>query len=125
MAGGQTINGLKDVHILAPNGIKNLNVTISGAIESLLGMVELPSTFDVCHLDEGVKAKLIGIGLITEDDYTQLNAGTCKDYTFKLGELLVLVPSVVNEGVSTFKLSVSDGASQKGGDIKVTVNPKQ
>ena len=125
VAGDQTINGLKDVHILAPNGIKNLNVTISGAIESLLGMVELPSTFDVCHLDEGVKAKLIGIGLITEDDYTQLNAGTCKDYTFKLGELLVLVPSVVNEGVSTFKLSVSDGASQKGGDIKVTVNPKQ
>ena len=125
VAGDQTINGLKDVHIQASNGIKNLNVTISGAIEPLLGAVELPSTFDVCHLDAAVKSSLISLNLIAEQDYTALNAGTCKDYTFKLGGLLVLLPQVNVEGISTFSLSVSDGASQKGGDIKVTVNPKQ
>ena len=127
-AGDQTINGLKDVHILAPNGIKNLNVTISGTIEPFLGMVKLPSTFDVCHLNEEVKGVLIKtLNLITEEDYTALNAGTCKDYTFKLGSLLTMIPALGENGVgvSTFKLSVSDGASQKGGDIKVTVNPKQ
>ena len=41
VAGDQTINGLKDVHILAPNGIKNLNVTISGTIEPFLEMVKI------------------------------------------------------------------------------------
>ena len=128
VAGDQTINGLKDVHILAPNGIKNLNVTISGTIEPFLGMVKLPSTFDVCHLNEEVKGVLIKtLKLITEEDYTALNAGTCKDYTFKLGSLLTMIPALGENGVgvSTFNLSVSDGASQKGGDIKVTVNPKQ
>lgn len=128
VAGDQTINGLKDVHILAPNGIKNLNVTISGTIEPFLGMVKLPSTFDVCHLNEEVKGVLITtLNLITEEDYTALNAGTCKDYTFKLGSLLTMIPALGENGVgvSTFNLSVSDGASQKGGDIKVTVNPKQ
>lgn len=128
VAGDQTINGLKDVHILAPNGIKNLNVTISGTIEPFLGMVKLPSTFDVCHLNEEVKGVLIKtLNLITEEDYTALNAGTCKDYTFKLGSLLTMIPALGENGVgvSTFNLSVSDGASQKGGDIKVTVNPKQ
>ena len=128
VAGDQTINGLKDVHILAPNGIKNLNVTISGTIEPFLEMVKLPSTFDVCHLNEEVKGVLIKtLKLITEEDYTALNAGTCKDYTFKLGSLLTMIPALGENGVgvSTFNLSVSDGASQKGGDIKVTVNPKQ
>lgn len=128
VAGDQTISGLKDVHILAPNGIKNLNVTISGTIEPFLGMVKLPSTFDVCHLNEEVKGVLIKtLNLITEEDYTALNAGTCKDYTFKLGSLLTMIPALGENGVgvSTFNLSVSDGASQKGGDIKVTVNPKQ
>lgn len=128
VAGDQTINGLKDVHILAPNGIKNLNVTISGTIEPFLEMVKLPSTFDVCHLNEEVKGVLIKtLNLITEEDYTALNAGTCKDYTFKLGSLLTMIPALGENGVgvSTFNLSVSDGASQKGGDIKVTVNPKQ
>lgn len=104
------------MHILAPNGIKNLNVTISGTIEPFLGMVKLPSTFDVCHLNEEVKGVLITtLNLITEEDYTALNAGTCKDYTFKLGSLLTMIPALGENGVgvSTFNLSVSDGASQK------------
>lgn len=55
--GNDTIAGLQDVHILAPNGIKNLNVTISGEIAALLGMVSLPETFDICNMDDGLKGK--------------------------------------------------------------------
>ena len=124
--GDSDIAGLKDVHILAPNGIKNLNVTISGEIAGLLGMVSLPETFDICNLTDSIKPTLInGLGLITEDEYNQLHMGTCKDFTFRLGKLLVLVPSVVQSGESVFNLAVSDGVSTKDGDITVIVNPKK
>lgn len=90
--GDSDIAGLKDVHILAPNGIKNLNVTISGEIAGLLGMVSLPETFDICNLTDSIKPTLINeLELITEDEYNQLHMGTCKDFTFRLGKLLVLV----------------------------------
>lgn len=124
--GDSEIAGLKDVHILASNGIKNLNVTISGEISSLLFMVGLPETFDICNLTDDIKPTLINtLELITEDEYNQLHAGTCTDFTFKLGKLLVLVPSVVPSGESVFNLSVSDGVSTKDGDITVIVNPKE
>lgn len=124
--GDSDIAGLKDVHILAPNGIKNLNVTISGEIAGLLGMVSLPETFDICNLTDSIKPALInGLELITEDEYNQLHMGTCKDFTFRLGKLLVLVPSVVQSGESVFNLAVSDGVSTKDGDITVIVNPKK
>lgn len=124
--GNDTIAGLQDVHILAPNGIKNLNVTISGEIAGLLGMVSLPETFDICNLTDSIKPTLInGLELITEDEYNQLHMGTCKDFTFRLGKLLVLVPSVVQSGESVFNLAVSDGVSTKDGDITVIVNPKK
>lgn len=124
--GDSDIAGLKDVHILAPNGIKNLNVTISGEIAGLLGMVSLPETFDICNLTDSIKPTLInGLELITEDEYNQLHMGTCKDFTFRLGKLLVLVPSVVQSGESVFNLAVSDGVSTKDGDITVIVNPKK
>jgi hypothetical protein len=119
------IPGLQDVRIWAPNGIKNLNVTISGEIFGLLGMVGLPETFDICNMDEELKEKIVGLGLVTDDEYVQLHAGTCKDFTFKLGELLVLVPQVVESGNSTFNLAVSDGVNTKDGDITVIVNPKE
>lgn len=122
---GDSIAGLKDVHILAPNGIKNLNVTISGEIAALLGMVSLPETFDICNMDDDLKGKIVGLGLVTEEDYIQLHAGTCTDFTFKLGGLLVLIPQVVTSGTSTFNLAVSDGVSTKDGDITVIVNPKE
>lgn len=122
--GDTNIADLKDVRILASNGIKHLNVTISGKIAALLGMVELPETFDICNMDDELKAKIVGLGLVTEDEYTQLHAGTCTDFTFKLGGLLVLIPQVVESGNSTFNLSVSDGVSTKDGDIIVVVNPK-
>ena len=124
--GDSDIAGLKDVHILAPNGIKNLNVTISGEIAGLLGMVSLPETFDICNLTDSIKPTLINeLELITEDEYNQLHMGTCKDFTFRLGKLLVLVPSVVQSGESVFNLAVSDGVSTKDGDITVIVNPKK
>lgn len=123
--GNDTIAGLQDVHILAPNGIKNLNVTISGEIAALLGMVSLPETFDICNMDDGLKGKIVDLGLVTEEEYIQLHAGTCTDFTFKLGGLLVLIPQVVTSGTSTFNLAVSDGVSTKDGDITVIVNPKE
>lgn len=123
--GNDTIAGLQDVHILAPNGIKNLNVTISGEIAGLLNDVNLPETFDICNLTDDIKPTLITLGLITEDEYNQLHMGTCKDFTFRLGKLLVLVPSVVQSGESVFNLAVSDGVSTKDGDITVIVNPKK
>lgn len=123
--GDSDIAGLQDVHILAPNGIKNLNVTISGEIAGLLGMVSLPETFDICNMDDDLKEKIIGLGLVTEEEYIQLHAGTCTDFTFKLGGLLVLIPQVVTSGSSTFNLAVSDGVNTKDGDITVIVNPKE
>lgn len=123
--GNDTIAGLQDVHILAPNGIKNLNVTISGEIAGLLGMVSLPETFDICNMDDNLKGKIIGLGLVTEEEYIQLHAGTCTKFIFKLGGLLVLIPKVVTSGSSTFNLAVSDGVNTKDGDITVIVNPKK
>lgn len=123
--GDSEIAGLQDVRILAPNGIKHLNVTISGEIAAFLGMVQLPETFDICNMDNDLKKKIIVLGLIeTEEEYTQLHAGTCTDFTFKLGGLLVLIPQVVESGTSTFNLAVSDGVNTKDGDITVIVNPK-
>lgn len=122
--GDSEIAGLQDVRILATNGIKNLNVTISGEIAALLGMVQLPETFDICNMDDDLKEKIVGLGLVTDEEYTQLHAGTCTDFTFKVGGLLVLIPHVVSSGTSTFNLSVSDGVSTKDGDITVIVNPK-
>lgn len=123
--GNDTIAGLQDVYILAPNGIKNLNVTISGEIAGLLGMVSLPETFDICNMDDNLKENIIGLGLVTEEEYIQLHAGTCTDFTFKLGGLLALIPKVVTSGSSTFNLAVSDGVNTKDGDITVIVNPKK
>ena len=123
--GDKTIAGLQDVYIKVSEnstGIKNLNVTISGAIESLLGMVpSLTSSFDICNLDEGVKTALVGLGLITEEDYTNLHAGTLKEFTFSLSGLLVLVPQATT-GTSTFNLSVNDGVTTSGGNITVNVS---
>lgn len=123
--GDSDIAGLQDVHILAPNGIKNLNVTISGEIAAMLGGVGLPKTFDICNMDDGLKEKIIDLGLVTGEEYIQLHAGTCTKFIFKLGGLLVLIPKVVTSGSSTFNLAVSDGVNTNDGDITVIVNPKK
>lgn len=124
--GDTEIVGVKDVHIMAPNGIKSLIVNISGEIVPFLGVVNLPQSFDVCNMDDDVKNTIINvIQMITEDDYTKLHAGTCTDYTFKLANLLNLIPGVVASGDSVFNLSVSDGTNTEGGDITVTVNAQE
>lgn len=123
--GDSDIAGLQDVHILAPNGIKHLNVTISGEIAAMLGGVGLPKTFDICNMDDGLKEKIIDLGLVTGEEYIQLHAGTCTKFIFKLGGLLVLIPKVVTSGSSTFNLAVSDGVNTNDGDITVIVNPKK
>lgn len=122
--GDTTIAGLQDVRILAPNGIKSLNVTISGKITEYTDEMGI-SEFDVCHMDESVKSTILGLELISEEDYLKLNAGTCTDFTFKLGGLLILVPTVVDSGTSTFSLSVSDGVNTESGDIIVTVKGEE
>lgn len=119
--GDQTIAGLQNVRIQAADGIKKLEVTISGEISTLAGGMLGTLTFDICNLGEDVKAKLVGLELITEEDYTKLHAGTCTDYTFNLGRLLVLVPQVTT-GTSTFNLSVNDGVTTSGGNITVNVS---
>ena len=75
-------------------------------------------------MDDDLKSSIVGLGLVTDEEYTRLHAGTCTDFTFKLEGLLVLIPQVVSSGTSTFNLSVSDGVSTKDGDITVIVNPK-
>lgn len=120
--GDQTIAGLQNVRIQTANGIKKLEVTISGEISTLAGGMLGTLTFDICNLDEGVKTMLVStLHLITEEDYTKLHAGTCTDYTFNLSGLLVLVPQVTT-GTSTFSLSVNDGVTTSGGDITVNVS---
>lgn len=121
VSGDQTIAGLQNVRIQTANGIKKLEVTISGEISTLAGGMLGTLTFDICNLDEDVKAKLVGLQLITEEDYAKLQLGTCVDYTFNLGELLVLVPQVTI-GTSTFNLSVNDGVTTSGGNITVNVS---
>lgn len=124
--GDEEIAGVQDVHIMAPNGIKSLIVNISGEIVPLLSVVGLPESFDICNMNDDVKNTIINaIQMITEDDYTKLHAGTCTDYTFKLANLLNLIPGVVQSGDSVFNLSVSDGTNTEGGDITVTVNAKE
>ena len=124
--GSSTIDGLQDVVIkVSPTstGIKSLNVSISGEISSLASGILGSEPFDICNLTDDLKTKLVGLGLITENDYTNLHAGTVKEFTFKLGGLLVLVPQATGAGTqSKFTLSVNDGVTTNEGTITVNVN---
>ena len=125
-----TIQGLQDVVIkVSPTstGIKSLNVTISGAIVPFLnipGVMVIPTSFDVCNLEESVKTTLTEVvPLITNEEYENLHAGTVKEFTFKLSDLLKLVPEVTESGTqSVFTLSVNDGVTTNSGAITVNVN---
>ena len=97
--------------------VDNLEETIIAFLNSKDG--------GIIYLGINDKGKIIGLGLVTEEEYNQLHAGTCTDFTFKLGGLLVLIPQVVTSGSSTFNLAVSDGVNTKDGDITVIVNPKE
>lgn len=119
---GGSIEGVQDVRIQTSNGIKNLTVTMSGAIVNELGKIGMPSSFDICNLDELLQGVLVGLQLISENDYNQLHEGTVTDFTFKLSSLLNMVPTVVDSGSSSFNLSVNDGITTNSGDITVNVS---
>lgn len=119
---GGSIEGVQDVRIQTSNGIKNLTVTMDGEIVNALGIIGMPASFDICNLDETLKAVLTGLPLISEDDYNKLHAGTVTDFTFKVSSLLNMVPTVVISGSSTFNVSVNDGVTTNSGTITVNVN---
>lgn len=119
---GGSIEGVQDVRIQTSNGIKNLTVTMDGEIVNALGTIGMPASFDICNLDETLKAVLTGLPLISEDDYNKLHAGTVTDFTFKVSSLLNMVPTVVISGSSTFNVSVNDGVTTNSGTITVNVN---
>ena len=120
--GDQTIADLQAVQINAPNGIKSLDVTISGAVSSLLPLVSIPSTFNICNLDADLQETLEKLGLLKQGEYATLQSGNCTNFTFDLSNLLVMLPKGNVVGTSTFTLSVNDGKNTNGGNITVNVS---
>ena len=120
--GDQTIADLQAVQINAPNGIKSLNVTISGAVSSLLPIVSIPTTFNICNLDADLQETLETLGLLKQGEYATLQSGNCTNFTFDLSNLLVMLPKGNIVGTSTFTLSVNDGKNTNGGNITVNVS---
>jgi len=129
-AGSESIDGLQDVVINVSStstGIKSLQVSITGDIVPMLnipGVMEIPESFDLCNLDETLQTTIIDVlHLISSQDYNGLHAGTIKEFTVKLGDLLTLVPGVTSSGTqSVFTLSVDDGITTNSGSITVNVN---
>lgn len=120
-----TVPAIK-VDMASENGIKSLIVAISSDNETFPGLLsgfDLLEPFDLCNLEERPTAKssLISLGLITEDIYTQLHAGTLTSYTFEVTSLVALLPQTGLTGSHEFKLTISDGNETKEGALTVNV----
>lgn len=120
-----TVPAIK-VDMASENGIKSLIVAISSDNETFPGLLsgfDLLEPFDLCNLEERSTAKssLITLGLITEDIYTQLHAGTLTSYTFEVTSLVALLPQTGLTGSHEFKLTISDGNETKEGALTVNV----
>lgn len=120
-----TVPAIK-VDMASENGIKSLIVAISSDNETFPGLLsgfDLLEPFDLCNLEERPTAKssLITLGLITEDIYTQLHAGTLTSYTFEVTSLVALLPKTGLTGSHEFKLTISDGNETKEGALTVNV----
>lgn len=120
-----TVPAIK-VDMASENGIKSLIVAISSDNETFPGLLsgfDLLEPFDLCNLEERPTAKssLISLGLITEDIYTQLHAGTLTSYTFEVTSLVALLPQTELTGSHEFKLTISDGNETKEGALTVNV----
>lgn len=120
-----TVPAIK-VDMASENGIKSLIVAISSDNETFPGLLsdfDLLEPFDLCNLEERPTAKssLITLGLITEDIYTQLHAGTLTSYTFEVTSLVALLPQTGLTGSHEFKLTISDGNETKEGALTVNV----
>lgn len=120
-----TVPAIK-VDMASENGIKSLIVAISSDNETFPGLLsgfDLLEPFDLCNLEERPTAKssLITLGLITEDIYTQLHAGTLTSYTFEVTSLVALLPKTGLTGSHEFKLTISDSNETKEGALTVNV----
>lgn len=114
------------VDMASEKGIKSLIVSISSDNEKFSGLLtplDLLEPFDLCNLEERPTAKsnLLMLGLISEDVYAQLHAGTLTSYTFEVTSLVALLPQTGLTGSHKFTLTISDGNETKEGALTVNV----
>lgn len=114
------------VDMASENGIKSLVVSIESDNQDfpgLLSTMDLLEPFDLCNLEDraATKSNLLMLGLISEDVYTQLHAGTLTSYTFEVTSLVALLPQTGLTGSHKFTLTISDGNETKEGTLTVNV----
>lgn len=114
------------VDMASEKGIKSLVVTIKSdnpMFPNLLSGMDLLEPFDLCNLEDRPTAKsnLLNLGLISEDVYAQLHAGTLDSYTFEVTSLVAFLPQTGLTGSHEFKLTISDGNETKEGALTVNV----
>lgn len=114
------------VDMASENGIKSLVVSIESDNQDfpgLLSTMDLLEPFDLCNLEgrAATKSNLLMLGLISEDVYSQLHAGTLTSYTFEVTSLVSLLPQTGLTGSHKFTLTISDGNETKEGTLTVNV----
>ena len=114
------------VDMASENGIKSLVVSIESDNQDfpgLLSTMDLLEPFDLCNLEDraATKSNLLMLGLISEDVYAQLHAGTLTSYTFEVTSLVSLLPQTGLTGSHKFTLTISDGNETKEGTLTVNV----
>lgn len=79
--------------------------------------------FDLCNLEgrDDTKDNLLNLGLISEEVYAQLHAGTLTSYTFEVTSLVGMLPQSNLIGSHVFTLTISDGNETKEGALTVNV----
>lgn len=114
------------VDMASENGIKSLVVSIESDNEMfpvLLAGLNLAEPFDLCNLEgrDDTKDNLLNFGLISEEVYAQLHAGTLTSYTFEVTSLVGMLPQSNLTGSHVFNLTISDGNETKEGALTVNV----
>lgn len=114
------------VDMASENGIKSLVVSIESDNEMfpvLLAGLNLAEPFDLCNLEgrDDTKDNLLNLGLISEEVYAQLHAGTLTSYTFEVTSLVGMLPQSNLTGSHMFNLTISDGNETKEGALTVNV----
>lgn len=114
------------VDMASENGIKSLVVSIESDNEMfpvLLADSNLAEPFDLCNLEgrDDTKDNLLNLGLISEEVYAQLHAGTLTSYTFEVTSLVGMLPQSNLTGSHVFNLTISDGNETKEGALTVNV----
>lgn len=114
------------VDMASENGIKSLVVSIESDNEMfpvLLAGLNLAEPFDLCNWEgrDDTKDNLLNLGLISEEVYAQLHAGTLTSYTFEVTSLVGMLPQSNLTGSHVFNLTISDGNETKEGALTVNV----